>query len=570
MSIDQRSIESLLSDKKADFLIPDYQRPYSWEKEQCETLWTDLETFAFPGGDSSKFDTDDEYFLGPIVTYKNKDGKQEVIDGQQRLTTIMLLLRGFYKLFTKMKDKDATKTRERIEKCVWKSDEMGVPDLDKLKILSDVVTDDEKDEFITILKTGVTTDDMQSKYAENYRYFEEKIEGFLHDYPAYIAKFPVRIMSNCILLPIEADSQSTALRIFSTLNDRGMALSDSDIFKAKFYEYYSSLGRKDEFITKWKDLAELCGEIFFPSKGTPVDDLFTRYMYYIRAKEGNKDTTTEALRKFYERDEYKLLRNEETFNDLQALADFWDSVDLQDDERFSQRVLRELLILNYAPNKMWTYFTSVYFLTNKDKDNNLDDQAFYEFLHKTIAFVWAYAITRPGVNALRTPIYAEMINVVKKNPVTFSEFKFDVRNTRSQIENYRFYNMRPITKSMLAWWAFHKRGQEVMPLDEILEIEHIYARNRVVSDPEIIDELGNKALLEKRVNIRASDYAFKDKVERYKGIQRNGKKKEPTHIKELLELADAYTDFTEEDIKQRTELIIDEFIKYLKKEKLTR
>ena len=89
-----------------------------------------------------------------------------------------------------------------------------------------------------------------------------------------------------------------------------------------------------------------------------------------------------------ERDDYKLLRNEETFNDLQSLADFWDAVEWQDEEVFSKRVLRELFILNYAPNKMWTYFTSVYFLTNKDTDNKLDDQAFYEFLHKTIAFVW--------------------------------------------------------------------------------------------------------------------------------------------------------------------------------------
>lgn len=50
---------------------------------------------------------------------------------------------------------------------------------------------------------------------------------------------PARILNNCILLPIEADNQNTALRIFSTLNDRGLPLSDADIFKAQFYKYYS-------------------------------------------------------------------------------------------------------------------------------------------------------------------------------------------------------------------------------------------------------------------------------------------------------------------------------------------
>ena len=51
-------------------------------------------------------------------------------------------------------------------------------------------------------------------------------------------------MYNCILLPIEAETQATALRIFSTLNDRGLPLSDSDIFKAQFYKYYSGKERQ--------------------------------------------------------------------------------------------------------------------------------------------------------------------------------------------------------------------------------------------------------------------------------------------------------------------------------------
>ena len=114
-------------------------------------------------------------------------------------------------------------------------------------------------------------------------------------------------MNNCILLPIEAESQDTALRIFSTLNDRGMPLSDSDIFKAQFYKYYSDIGKKDLFIKQWKDLEELTESIFHPLNGTPMDELFTRYMYYIRAKQGIKSSTTEALRKFYEKDNYTLL-----------------------------------------------------------------------------------------------------------------------------------------------------------------------------------------------------------------------------------------------------------------------
>ena len=81
-------------------------------------------------------------------------------------------------------------------------------------------------------------------------------------------------MNNCILLPIEAESQDTALRIFSTLNDRGKPLSDADIFKAQFYKHFSKLGKKEEFIAQWKKLEELCERIFHPISGTPMDELF--------------------------------------------------------------------------------------------------------------------------------------------------------------------------------------------------------------------------------------------------------------------------------------------------------
>lgn len=305
LNIDQKSVKALFSEKKADFLIPDYQRPYAWGEKECQTLWDDLFLFAFPDNDCDKFKSDsDEYFLGPIVTFKNDDGKLEIIDGQQRLTTLMLLLRAFYEKYGSMKNDKAVKTSKFIEQCIWKTDEFGDPDKSALKIDSEVATDKEKGEFLNILKTGKVSENEKSSYANNYRFFQQKIVDFLNTYPDWFSFFPIRIMNNCILLPIEAESQDTALRIFSTLNDRGKPLSDADIFKAQFYKYYSAKGEREVFIQKWKDLEVLCDSIFHPLTGTPMDELFTRYMYYERAKQGIKSSTTEALRKFYERNAY--------------------------------------------------------------------------------------------------------------------------------------------------------------------------------------------------------------------------------------------------------------------------
>ena len=85
LSIEQKTIRELLTDKRSNFLIPDYQRPYAWTEDECDTLWDDLFAFCFPDFDYTKFDRDSEYFLGPIVTYQNKQNKLEIIDGQQRL-----------------------------------------------------------------------------------------------------------------------------------------------------------------------------------------------------------------------------------------------------------------------------------------------------------------------------------------------------------------------------------------------------------------------------------------------------------------------------------------------------
>ena len=275
----------LFSDKKSDFLIPDYQRPYAWEEGQCQTLWDDIFSFAIPDNNYENFNKDEEYFLGSIVTFENENNKKEVIDGQQRLTTLMLLLRAFYSKFGNMKDNNSKNTRERIAQCLWKTDEFGEANLDKLKIDSEVATDNDKDEFLEILRTGIVNKDQKSNYAKNYIFFQQKIDGFLNEFPSYFAYLPARILQNCILLPIEAESQDTALRIFSTLNDRGLPLSDADIFKAQFYKHYSAKNQKDSFIEKWKELEEISSRIFKPLNGTPMDEIFTRYMYFVRANQ---------------------------------------------------------------------------------------------------------------------------------------------------------------------------------------------------------------------------------------------------------------------------------------------
>lgn len=576
LNVDQKTIKELLTDKSANFLIPDYQRPYAWEDNECQTLWDDIFSFAFPDNNKDLFQSTDEYFLGAIVTFKNGKHQLEVIDGQQRLTTILLLLRAFYDRFEHMADQPSKDMRKNISQCIWHTDEFGNANMADLKIDSEVATDDEKGEFLNILRSGNIAPSANSKYVLNFKFFKNKINTFVDEYPSYFPYLSARILNNCILLPIEADSQDTALRIFSTLNNRGLPLADADIFKAQFYKYYDKKGKKNEFIDNWKILTSVTDRIFKPSNGTPMDELFTKYMYFIRASEKNRRTTTEALRKFYEYNKYQRLLRENTINDLKSLVNFWDNIMEQDNNLFTDEVLNQLFVLKYSPNSMWEYITSVYYLSFRDENDRLSNADFATFLSKITAFIFAYALTNPGVNALRTPVYAEMIKLYLGQPVDFADFKFEESHIRNALDNYKFTNNRMLTRSIITWYAFTYRGQRRPSSDKVgFDIEHIYARERhnrdnKLSDPENLEALGNKILLEKSINIRASDYRFGDKKKHYSGYEDSSGKVYPgSGIEEFKELLQK-DDFFEDDIIIRDKRIKDRFIEYLRSEDLIR
>lgn len=143
---------------------------------------------------------------------------------------------------------------------------------------------------------------------------------------------------------------------------------------------------------------------------------------------------------------------------------------------------------------------------------------------------------------------------------------------RERLTNTNFSNQRAITGAMLAWWTFQNPAQELPPLGTKLHLEHIYAKNRHESfqplkNSDALEFLGNKALLEERINIGAADYRFEDKKKYYLGWQPKGtgKKYQPaTFNLELRNLAEKHNDFTEEDIIERNEEIFNAFVSCLR------
>ena len=113
-------------------------------------------------------------------------------------------------------------------------------------------------------------------------------------------------------------------------------------------------------------------------------------------------------------------------------------------------------------------------------------------------------------------------------------------------------------------------------MESVYEIEHIFARKRQENESSLsnsnkLESLGNKILLEKKINIRASDYRFTDKKKYYEGFTNDkGQYKEGTKIVELQGFAKNKADYTESDIDSRQESIIDIFVEFLKQNNLTK
>ena len=566
ISGETKTIFNLLGEEGRGFLVPEYQRQYSWTERECERLWGDLWDFAFPRGNPDEYieDKGRPYFLGSVVMFVNEadDGRMEIIDGQQRITTLLLLLRAFYSRLGDGKD-DATRGfKQNIERCFWRTDKMMNTVCGDMKLLSKVATDDKISEFNGIINTGVAPANSKSNYAVNFRYFQQMVDAI--NPPGYFDIFLRRILTCCVLLPITTDCREAALRVFTTLNDRGLPLSDADMFKSVLYRIYDDDGKRDYFVSAWSALEDNCGKAF-PKSKSPATEIFTQYMHIQRAKAGVSDTTTKGVRVYYAENGYSSF-DMAFFEDIKALSSFWRSVGDRSPTDFSPEIQRRLFVLGFAPNAMWTYLVSAWFCANAEAGGIGADrwEVFDAFLRKITAFIWAYTILTPGTNQLRAPVYSELIKIVRGRPCDFSEYLFDERKLSLAIDAFSFSNSRPITRAMLAWWAMHNPSQAVPPRSTTFHVEHIYSvkRNELhpLSSPDLVDSLGNKSLLEGDINIPASAYPLADKKAYYNGRCGGCRK---TCINELLAIAEK-GDFAEKDIMERSGKIRDEFLEELR------
>lgn len=516
LHVSKKSISKLFSEmQNKKFIIPDFQRPYKWNIEKCETLWEDIVSFT-----NTDAKTGSDYFLGTIVTYINEDKNQEIIDGQQRITSFFLLLRAFYKKLELMNEDDDVKgLKNQLAPCIWDINPISqkVTDYSLIHINSQVATEEDNETFHKILETGDTNSVANDNYSKNYRFFKTQCDEYAENFPLQWKELCVTILQNCIILPIECDTPETALTIFSTLNDRGLPLADSDIFKAQLYRSKDSEDSKKEFTETWKELTQICKQ-----GNISIDDVFRYYTHVLRGR--NKDKSKEVgLRRFYSEKDYNKLKEVDFISEIIELANFWRYINagiLPDKDipySLTTDILKQLHILGRYPNDYWKYATSVFFLKNIDSASFEKD--FYTFLNELTAYLFVKFIQKPTVNAIKDDIYSTCISITEKNKLKY-RVKWNEEELKQDIENH--YSSR-LSRALLLLDAYLNPQQtELIP--ETFDIEHIFPKkwqntnyNGWVYDDasDYLDRLGNKIVFEKKLNIQAGNGYFGVKKAKY-------------------------------------------------------
>lgn len=238
----EESIHQIFNEKR--YVVPYYQRPYSWLKDNAENLWDDLhQAWTQEGAEGAG------YFLGSVVLVHDSGlGRDEIVDGQQRFITLQLLLCA---LAHKINDKDRERklTRyfisEEDEFAGTKAEMVVLPGNRYKNVYEKILKNEELKEFDT---------PAAKRFTENYQLFLDKCQDLNQTELTEFGKF---VLQKSFIAVLRAEDQLRALRIFAILNNRGIDLHPVDILKANILEKTSlSEGQKQKFAENWEEYEE--------------------------------------------------------------------------------------------------------------------------------------------------------------------------------------------------------------------------------------------------------------------------------------------------------------------------
>lgn len=505
-----------------DFHIPPYQRPYAWTEQETGELFDDLHDFYISA------DEEETYFLGSVVLVKEDDDQKplsQVIDGQQRLTTLTILLAVLASRLPKGPDRvDLTgfiiEPGSKIKKLPSKP-RLHIRDRDN-DFFKEYVQDMGFEAYMTSQgkqapDPNKQDTDAKANIIQNTKLLYKRVKAAFQT-PNEIIEFSEFLVTRCFLVTVTTSSEASAFRVFSVLNNRGMSLLPTDIIKADVIGKIPD-SQKDAYTDKWEEMEielgrdgflDLFGQIrMITMKAKAKKTLLEEFRQSVLPKV-NAQTAVDFIDKTLTpyADAYSVI----TAN---AYADPSHPAD-------ADAVNALLRWLNRIDNSDWLPVAMLYYVKNGSHADDM--RAFLKQLERLAAYM---RTTSWDVNH-RIERYAQALKEIE----TAGTYKTMDLSANEKIDfwnrlNSDIYTMTPNKRNylILRLDSFVSDGAATYD-SKVLTIEHVlpqtvppgsdWARKWPVKDREQwLHKIANLLPLSRRKNAAAQNYPFADKKKKY-------------------------------------------------------
>lgn len=497
-----------------DYEIPSYQRPYAWTEEEAGDLFDDLHDFFADEPD------DEQYFLGSIVLVKEEDKPHaEVIDGQQRLTTLTILLAA-------MASKLDIDNKAMFSKYIIEPGNVfeGLEEKPRLHIRK------KDNEFFKKYIQGMRFDELfeldpdtqdteaKGNIIRNAMLMVTRINEHFESVSDIVA-FGTFLVRRCFLVAVSTPTRQSAFRIFSVMNNRGMSLLATDIIKADVIGAISDPSRT-VYNDKWEEMEAELGRNGFndlfgnirmiktktKARKTLQDEFYAFVLPEINEKtaidfiDGSLEPYSEAYRVITESD-YVAATNADRVNDI-------------------------LKWLNRIDNSDWVPVAMLYYTLHKNDPILMD--GFLRRLERLAAYMRAnswdvshrierYSRILTEIEDCRQIGFGEAIELTAEEKQEFLDrLESDIYKMVSKKRNYLILRLDSFVSDGAAAYD-----------SKVLTIEHVLPQTvasgseweKQWPDPDErslwLHKIGNLLPLTKRHNSQAQNYEFEVKKEKY-------------------------------------------------------
>lgn len=405
----ETTLNKLLNTSR-QFIVPIFQRNYSWQKSQYEQLWFDILR-------ASKFKEKQNHFIGSIVyidmgTPAGRPQQLLLIDGQQRLTTISILLCAIKDYVQKFNLETKLINLAKIKnQFLYNSDEI---DEDKYKLLLNV---QDKETYIKLIDNTIfTVNKPATNIIKCYEFFYERIEDFIKQYgqidEIYAGIFKLSLVS----ISLDKDSDNPQM-IFESMNSTGKDLSQTDLLRNYLLMDLTPEKQTRLYKTYWKPMEELFGEDIYKNDVNKFD-YFIRDFLTLKSDTGHICKINNVYENFKR---YYLDNNCEKFavlKDLFTYAKYYACIDLlqENDD--------ELKLYWQEFKKLDSHVVYPFLLKLYDDYSRqiLIKEDFKKILQVVISYLWRRAICEIPTNSL-SKTFATLYQAVDKDDYVNSIIK---------------------------------------------------------------------------------------------------------------------------------------------------